>query len=115
MRGVSDDALHQLVSQMRPLFFEKGHVIAKEMTSADSIYIVANGCLELYTEFEGNEFVIERLYKGTIINQRSFLMEDIIYVNIRAIQNSRLLQLNSEMIEEMRSNFSDFDKAISME
>ena len=40
--------------------------------------------VELYTEFEGNEFVLERLISGSIINQRVLFMEDLMYVNVRA-------------------------------
>jgi CRP-like cAMP-binding protein len=87
---------------MSPLFFEQGQMVAKEMTNADHILIVVNGCCELYTEFEGNEFVIERVYKGGIINSRSFLMEDMIYCNIRAVQNTRLLQLSLTIVNEMK-------------
>ena len=51
--------------------------------NADSIVIIQKGIVEVYTMFEGNEFVIERLTTGAIINSRNFFMEDLIYVNMR--------------------------------
>jgi hypothetical protein len=39
--------------------------------------IIANGCVEISTTFEGNEFIIERVDVGGIINARSFLVEDL--------------------------------------
>ena len=113
-KRLSKETLIQLASQMSPLFFENGQMIAKEMTNADQILIVLSGCCELYTEFEGNEFVIERVYKGGIINSRSFLMEDMNYCNIRAEQNTRLLQLSLQIVDQMKENYSDFEKSISM-
>jgi hypothetical protein len=115
LKHLSKETLHQLVSQMNPLFFETGQIVAKEMTNADHILIVVNGSCELYTEFEGNEFVIERVYKGGIINSRSFLMADVNYCNIRATQNTRILQLSLKIVDEMKQNFADFEKSITME
>ena len=53
---------------------------------------VQYGELEVYTSFEGNRFVIDRLYQGSVINYRSFFMEDMTYANIRAFQNSHILE-----------------------
>lgn len=39
--------------------------------------------IEVYTEFENKEFVIERLFKGSIINYRTFFMEERGSVNLR--------------------------------
>jgi hypothetical protein len=63
---------------MRQLFFLKDEYISREMTKTDGFMIVANGCVELFTEFEGNEFIIERVQVGGILNARSFLVEDLV-------------------------------------
>ena len=39
------------------------------------ILIVESGCLELYTYFEGNEFTIVKLYKGSIMNHNILFNE----------------------------------------
>ena len=64
--------------------YEKDMVILKQNDPIDTIYIIMFGQLEIYTEMEGNEFVIERLNKGSIINHNMFLMDDVSQVNIRA-------------------------------
>lgn len=48
-----------------------------------------NGIVEVFTEFEGNEFVIERLTQGAIINSRCFFMEDLMAVNIRCAKRRK--------------------------
>ena len=68
--------MHHLVAKMRQEFFLQGQIIQTEGSEADGFMIVANGCVELYTTFEGNEFIIERVFVGGIINARSFLVED---------------------------------------
>jgi CRP-like cAMP-binding protein len=46
--------------------------------------IIQNGMVEVYTTMDnGVEFVIERLYRGSVINHRSFITEDKIDVNAR--------------------------------
>lgn len=55
---------------------------------------IEHGMAEVYTECEGNEFIIDRLYEGSIINYRTFIMEDIMSVNIRAVENVSMLELN---------------------
>lgn len=57
--------------------------------------------VELYTEFEGNEFILERLPSGSIINQRVLFMEDLMYVNIRAskAEGAHILELDKDGFE----------------
>ena len=39
--------------------------------------IIQNGMVEIYTTMDnGVDFIIERLYRGSIINYRSFLLRD---------------------------------------
>ena len=46
--------------------------------------IISNGMVEIYTTMDnGVEFVLERLYRGSIINHHSFITEDKIDVNAR--------------------------------
>jgi CRP-like cAMP-binding protein len=62
---------------------QAGEMLISAYQNADSIVIIQKGIVEVYTMFEGNEFVIERLTTGAIINSRNFFMEDLIYVNMR--------------------------------
>ena len=40
---------------------------------SNAMYFVESGCLEIYTIGEGNEFIIDRLYRGSCLNYRSFI------------------------------------------
>jgi CRP-like cAMP-binding protein len=37
---------------------------------------VERGEIEVYTDFEGNEFLIDRLGPGAVINQKGFFVDD---------------------------------------
>jgi CRP-like cAMP-binding protein len=52
--------------------------------------------IEVYTEFEKKEFVIERLFKGSIVNYRTFFMEERGSVNLRFAAPSVLKVLSKE-------------------
>ena len=47
---------------------------------------VVNGTLEVYTEFEGNEFVIDKLNPGSILNYRNIFTDDKMRVKVRSSQ-----------------------------
>lgn len=63
------------------------------------MYFIEDGAVELYTTFEGNEFVLERLFKGSCLNFRAFFMDDSMYVYVRCSKNSTLLELNKATID----------------
>lgn len=57
--------------------FEAGTVIMKPGDEIEEILIVYSGELEVYTTMSGNEkeedeFVIDKLYSGSVINYRCF-------------------------------------------
>ena len=79
---------------------------------ANSLLFVEAGVLELYTNFEGNEFIIQRLYRGSALNSRAFFMEDLMYVYVRCAKNSIILELEQKTIESIKSQHQDFEKSI---
>ena len=82
----------------------------KESDNADSIIMLMHGECEVFATFEGNEFIIERLKQGSILNYRSFFMEDIMYVNVRCTVNCSVLSLNQKVLHEIRDNHAKFAK-----
>ena len=65
----------------------------KENDNATSLIIIERGSLEVYTENEGNIFVLEILGAGSVINSRSFFMEDLMHVYIRSKGQSSLIYI----------------------
>jgi hypothetical protein len=46
------------------------------------MFIICDGVCEVRTQCEGNEFIIEHLGAGSIINHNAFFLEDLIYFDI---------------------------------
>lgn len=84
----------------------------KESQEVKTLMFIEHGMAEVYTECEGNEFIIDRLYEGSIINYRTFIMEDIMSVNIRAVENVSMLELNHTAFDKMLDEFEGFRKKI---
>ena len=69
---------------MKLKIYQKDAIIQKTSELPLSVMFIERGCVEVYTSFEGNEFVLDRLYPGSIINYRAVLFQDFVYVNYRA-------------------------------
>lgn len=66
-----------------------------------------NGVVEVNTEFEQNEFALERLYPGSVINQRAFFMQDNMYVNIKVSREAKILELSQDKFQEIRDRYDN--------
>ena len=51
-------------------------MIFKVNDHASAMFIIQSGLVEIITEVDGVEFVIERLARGSVINHNSFLLHD---------------------------------------
>ena len=89
-------------------------MVLKESDNARSLIIIERGTLEVYTKFEGNIFVLERLHAGSVINSRSFFMEDLMHVYIRSKGHSTLLYITQELIAKLKTEDPDFEREIDM-
>ena len=65
-------------------FYNQGDILIEEEDDIDKIIFVVSGCLEVYTEFEGNEFVIEKLKPGSILNYTNIFMDEKMQVSVRS-------------------------------
>ena len=76
------------------------------------MYIVTYGSLEVYTYFEGNEFVIERLNQGSIVNSRLIFIDDVMRVNIRTTPNTHIAEFNAEALDDLMCSNKKFERKL---
>ena len=65
--------------------------------------------IEVYTLFEGKEFVIERLFKGSIVNYRTFFMQESGSVSLRFSAPSVLKVLTKERMNQIAVKHKSLD------
>ena len=98
---MTKEIFHDLIHKLVPVNYEKGQIIIKEFSNSKSMLFIEFGHVEVFTTFEGNEFILDNLYSGSIINYRSFFMEDLMFVNFRCKENCQLLELRMTTLNEV--------------
>ena len=86
---------------MKQRHLEEGEILLRELDDTDKLYIVEYGSLEIFTEFDGNEFVIDYLPPGSVLNHYVVFTEDNMMVNIRARQPTIINELHEKDIETL--------------
>jgi CRP-like cAMP-binding protein len=74
-------------------------MIDSNFNKADRLIFVESGCIEVYTYQEGNEFIIDNLEQGSIINFRTFLLGDVVNLNMRCATHTVIQVLNYETLQ----------------
>jgi CRP-like cAMP-binding protein len=75
LQGISTEITNELIFSFIPEYHEKDSIIFKQDDIAEKMYIIQNGMIEIYTVMDnGVIFILERLYRGSVINHRSFLL-----------------------------------------
>ena len=87
------DILLDIVFNLKILTFRKEDHVMEVKDNIDSIYFIEEGIIDVVTYFEMNEFVIDRLGPGSVINYRAFFLLDQMYVNLKALTEVKILAL----------------------
>ena len=85
-----------------------------EGEKAETIIIILQGECEVYQNMGSFEFLFERLYQGTVINLRSFILEDLNAVTIRVKHRVTTLQMNHEIFERVKNEHPVFGKQMNI-
>ena len=68
---------NEWIFTMKQRQLEKGSLLYRIDTFSDEMYVLQSGLVEITHQMDnGDEFVIERLMRGSVVNHNSFLMND---------------------------------------
>jgi hypothetical protein len=110
---VPDETINKIIFSMTFAKFDKGSKIFQVDEPSHIKQIIQNGMVEVYTTMDnGVEFVIERLYRGSIINHRSFIIEDKIDVSARCQMPVTLFYILWEKMVEIKEGCPILTKKI---
>lgn len=82
-KGISESVRHQILYKLTQVSYTDGQVIGKPDEKADRLMILEEGEVEVWAKIQGDEFLLDRLYTGAVINIKSFLMEAKMHVTLR--------------------------------
>ena len=63
-----DEVLYEIMFSVKHVNYEKDSIIFSNQNVADSICFIESGSVQVYTKFEGHDFVLDTLTAGSIIN-----------------------------------------------
>lgn len=90
--------------------FDRGSYLFKEKERSNAMFIVKNGICEISVQIENQNFTIERLYRGSVINHRSFLIADTSDISCKCSQTMTLFYLTYNQIKRLRMKSSKLDQ-----
>lgn len=77
------------------------------------MYVIQSGVVEIIHQHEkGEDFIIERLYRGSIINHNAFIMNDTLDTNARCKTSVSLYFMNIKTLENLRTKHNELDEAL---
>lgn len=107
---------------MRQEQFEKEAFIFKIDEVAETMYVVQSGQVDVQTYIETREtqnsrqkFIIEKLFRGSIINHNSVLMNDGIDTDAQCFNQVNVFTMDTETITRMRKDFRVLDTALEVQ
>jgi CRP-like cAMP-binding protein len=113
-RNASEKTKRDIVYSLNPVNFDKGGLIFKPGDEADAMYIVDSGVVEIYIVMDkGMEFVIDRLYKGSVINHRAFLFNDVIDTYARCASLVSMFYIKIDDLSNIREKDHLVDSQIN--
>ena len=96
LKSTEIDIFHEIMFNFKQETFDSGTLIFKENEISNAMFLIKNGLVEILVSIDGHDLVIERLFRGSIINHRSFLMADIADVSGRCGTAVTLFYLTTE-------------------
>ena len=100
---VPADILYELIFSLKSKTFDKDAIIhAIDVPDlVEEIYFIEEGIVEVTTEFEMNDFTIDKLGPGSVINYRAVFLKDQMYVNMTAMTEVKILSLPLDTLMEL--------------
>lgn len=113
MQGLKQETINEVIFSLLPQYQEKNSFLFKENEIATKMYVIQNGMVEIYITMDnGVDLVIERLYRGSVINHKSFLVEDCININARCATPVSVYYITLSKINEIRRKDELLDSCI---
>jgi CRP-like cAMP-binding protein len=72
-KSLTLDKVHEIIYNFQEEEYEHDEFVYGTGDPVDEMFVVQSGCVELYTEFEGNEFKLVRLEKGSLLHHNILL------------------------------------------
>lgn len=104
---------NEFIFQMKHRQYELGSHICSKGDSSKEMYIIQSGVVEIVAKInEDKSFVVEKLYRGSILNHNSFLMDDGIDTDAICTKPVSCYVLHVDDVDMLRKKHVDCEKVI---
>ena len=66
------ECLYHLIFSLSTRTYPKNFIFQKPKEAEDNLYLLQKGVIEVYTISEGREFILDRLYRGSVVGHITF-------------------------------------------
>ena len=104
----------EIFHSMERVTYEKDALLCKKGDIATKMFVIQDGIIEVACKYAPRieeEFVIERLGRGSIINHRSFMLEDDADTDFRCLTAVSCFELTADKIREIKGKREDMRTA----
>lgn len=102
-QNVNDDAIHDVLYNMETETMPAGSLLFEPGDETKEMLLIQDGVIEVYTSFENHTFVIERLYRGSILNFRNFYLGDTTMCYYKFVKNSIIQTITLDKLSKVCS------------
>ena len=113
-QNIKKEVCHDIMYSLTHKFMMPGEIMFHKNQPIDHITFLMRGSIELYTEMEGNEFVMERLNSGGVIHWESFILEDTNYLDTRCTETCLIYQLSHQAFWKILESNPNLKKLVQI-
>lgn len=115
-KTLSPEIKSEWIFNMQLKQLEKDAFLYNLDTNSDEMFVIQSGEVEIvhYLEYEGvkEKFIIEKLFRGSVLNHNSFLMKDGIDTDAICKTSVSVFSIHIDTIMKMRQRHYDLNKAL---
>lgn len=102
-----------LASAARVIEVPKGNIILEEGEKGNALYIVLSGRCVAYQERNGQKKRLEQYHNGESFGETSLLAEQTNWATVQALNDTLLVKIDKEHIDELTKNNASISRQIS--
>ena len=110
---LNDEARADVIAHLEPMLLRGGEILASEGETADSLYLVIGGRLEVFLERDGQETLIGYIGRGELVGEMALVTQAPRTASVRAMRDSQLLSLSAEAFAEIVARHPDALRVVS--
>ena len=107
-----DTIFYEIIYSLDTRKLNAGQVLMHKDNPISDIYIIEQGIVEVVINISGREIVIERLFRGSVINYKNVFMQTSSKVVLRFAAESVIKLLSLAKMTEIRNRNKDLNKAV---